>query len=748
MAHFINRAWHMNKLLRPTQPIPYEDLQMWNTAIKNNAMQPMKKKEPLCINLFQQALFMSQVQNIIANVNTCHRERILAALNPESGSLRMGETLKTNSFWDELSQTYNLPPFLIAQSSASTLLGINAKFCFQTIPCSTGQFPPFRHKLLRDERTIISKFYYGNDKFIKQGEDKLIDYNGEIRGIVSRYTNGATNLFFFQGRVSLIGEDYICTGRTPLPNYPFGHERLYQLPTLPCLVFAIPDVGFEFRQIYLETGNIAASKFHALTFYEDIRKMNLIELSGRDIILLISPDRVEWDNLEEVLRLLHESYVKSVSIYPYPIISEYCKFENRAISHQSHELLTRKIIDLREWERITKLADHIISQAIPEEDFENFRKRYKLDKDTYRGDSSNEIIEFLPWRELNGGDIEVGGQITTRMFFNAANTTLIYGESDAGKSWFTLQIVIALATGQGVFGLTASPPVKVLYLDGEIGCAFAPRVQQLAKNLDQDEMALLNENLKVRTLVNSQELLERPDEILAVLEKEKAKVLIIDNLLSLAPQSWRGKSEQFFDFLRQIKSMGIAPIINHHTDKSGETYLGSVSISSLSQNIIRLTKARDFLRESEKHQKLEPKELNNVFSEAETGKGPFVRMCLEKTKIAPYWLNESIYLCLPVGGTWQQLSNWPDPDKNSKSPSGRISEFSPELKDKIIDLPPDEKKAMEYIISNRGGVKREDIDRACSCKEAKSQKILKFLLEKNLIFKVGEGKSIIYKPNL
>lgn len=748
MAHLINRFWHSNSFLTQTIPPKCPDFQKWNESIIRNAIKKQKVGFSSFIDDIKKAFSMEQLKFTINNTQERFKEGILAAMNPAIGSMHMKQMLETPSFWHHLSQSYNLPPYCLAESTASTLLGIDYPSCFQTTTIGTRLFPPFEHNKLQKEHTLIHEFFYGNEIYKKYGEDRLIDYNGEIRGLAHCYTNGSSHIFVFENRVSTEAGDYLCIGREPLPNYPFGHENLYTLPLLPCLIFNIPDVGFEFRQIYLEAGKVASSRFHALTCYDNVKNMSFSELSGRDIILICSPDRPEWDDLNDVLKICSKSGVKSVAIYPYPIVGEFCRAGARSLSEESRELLFRKATDLSKIERVTTLATHIISQSFSQYELAHFQREYKLDKDASVADSSNEGVKFLSWRELYNGDIGIYEANTTKKFFNPNNSTLIYGESDAGKSWFVMQIAISLASGRSVFGLDAAPPIKVFYLDGEIGNDFSTRVQQLAKEFNQSEMDLLDKNLNVMASIEGKNLLEHREQFLNVLKNGKAEAFVIDNILSLAPQSWRGKNEQFFDFLRNLKAIGVAPIIVHHTGKSGETYLGSVSLASLSQNIIKLAKARGTTCGIKNTEKLRLCEGFEDFAEAEMDKGPFVRVCMEKTKAVLHWLNESIYAWLPAGQTWRQLTEWPGITFEADNAPSTDLEQNAEYEKNINHLPPDEHKVAKFIYPRKGGIKRKELDKHFGWEEQKSMDALNSLISKGFVVPDGEGKGRIYKPKV
>lgn len=593
MSHIINMNLHSGSFLREANDLSGMDIAQWHHNLKENAYKMSGKDlTQWQIDPIKQMFVMAQTQFTIANLRESIKENILAVLNPAAGSLKVKEQLLRPSFWSYLSQTYNLTPFFIAESINNVLLKINTSSFFSVNPLGIPEFCTFDKGKLSVERSIIPSFYYGDDLYSKCGEDYLYDYNGELRSIANCYSFQGRNIFVFENRSSFLNSDYLCLGRSFLQNNLFGHENLYKFHELPCLIFVNQDVGFEFRQIIQEARNIASSKFHSLACYENIINMNFSELCGRKIIFVCSPDSQQWGDLKNIFDNCRKSGVKSISLYPYPIVGNFCHIGTREIPQEAAELLNKKIIDLKFCERITKVAEHIIVEAIPETQFSSFEKKYSLIKaEPHTAPIDLEDFQFKSWSKFERKDSNKGS-LSTRDFINPASTTLIYGPSDSGKSWLIIELCIALASGSGSLGLTPAQPAKVFYCDGEIGDAFSSRILQLTKGKPQAFMKLLDENLLVRSFIESNELLEKKEQFLSVLRKEKPNVLVIDNILSLTPKAWRGQNDNLIDLLRELKTMGIAPIIVHHTNKKGDTSLGSVSLEVLSQNIIRLENLR------------------------------------------------------------------------------------------------------------------------------------------------------------
>lgn len=137
---------------------------------------------------------------------------------------------------------------------------------------------------------------------------------------------------------------------------------------------------------------------------------------------------------------------------------------------------------------------------------------------------------------------------------------------------------------------------------------------------------------------------------------------------------------------------------------------------------------------------------NYSLESAKKAKGPLVRLIIEKTKVAPHLLHESIILFLPVDETWQQISEWPAMPSNTSQQSGIDDVAACDKTHEFAALPPDERDAMQFIWPLKGGVKRKDIDEHCGWEEQKSMDVLNSLIEKEFVIPFGEGKGRIYKP--
>lgn len=161
-------------------------------------------------------------------------------------------------------------------------------------------------------------------------------------------------------------------------------------------------------------------------------------------------------------------------------------------------------------------------------------------------------------------------------FLREGNLGFIYGTRGHGKTWLSMFIATALASGRAVGAWKADVPVTTLIVDGEV-------------DLDesQDRARLLEASGNNLLLLHHQEMFDQsegklaldlalPDqqlEITRLCERKGVRVLILDNLSSLL----RGIAENDGDdwepiahWLLDLRRRGIAVIIVHHAGRNGQ----------------------------------------------------------------------------------------------------------------------------------------------------------------------------------
>ena len=334
--------------------------------------------------------------------------------------------------------------------------------------------------------------------------------------------------------------------------------------------------------------------------------------------------------------------------------------------------------------------------------------------------------------------------VAVRQMFTPQYTTLIWGASNAGKSWLGIELATSLTTGTPYLYFTASAPCTLCYLDGEVGSDFKPRVNQLLQGREEF-LPLLNKNLFVISAKGGLNILDGETQkiLIGKLQKSGVKCIVIDNLLSLAPTASKSNSTPFFDFIHRIEKLGIGVIVLHHAGKTGKDFKGPVDLASLCQNVIHLEGRDQLEKEISKDDEGDDEPLSQDLTEALEGDGPVVRMTIEKCKIAPELERRKMVYKLPVGGIWEFVEGeMPTPTR--KSSDSPIVEGTP--KNFPVDstpLPPDAQKLLDTM--NKGqSYSRSDLEKITGFTTKKTLNVLKSLLEINRVSQKGEGKSTYY----
>lgn len=567
----------------------------WSNTIRNKAAEKAKMPLPNCLRTPEkQELIMAMLANDFQVLGDENRWRFADAItNSPEESQYLWSNFMRSELWLLAAKSCNCQPIHLALAIGD-MMKRKPEYFFETFPLDAQALTQFRKWWSGPIFPPLNCFTVDTLPYKPTGSDILRDYNGEWRAAITRYSGPSGNVFLYAARIARgFDIDYVGVGEIAPPALLYGRETVAANGSCPVLLSLSPEVSMALRKVLQEIPASFAQNFILLANYGSPDALYLGDICGRDVILLCSPDQEGWEMITKFAKRCMDNSVNSVKIYPYPVVGDFCPFGNRVIPAQAREKLLTVTTDLREFERISVLAKRIIEDSFPPEKLDAFEKRFSLNQDEIAYDGLAESsIQFLPWHSFDDANTAHDGPLTTRGFINPANTTLIYGQSDVGKSWLVIALCMALASGTEIFGLSASEPAKVFYLDGEVCNDFARRIRQLSQERSDTFISQLDKNFLVRSFTDSNELMQEKEQLMSLLRKEKPDVLVIDNILSLAPQAWRRKSEFLFDFLREIKAMGIAPIIVHHTDKKGDTYLGSVSLGSLSQNIIRLESLR------------------------------------------------------------------------------------------------------------------------------------------------------------
>lgn len=177
---------------------------------------------------------------------------------------------------------------------------------------------------------------------------------------------------------------------------------------------------------------------------------------------------------------------------------------------------------------------------------------------------------------------------------------MLYAPPGLGKSMLALSMALAVAGGGGLIGWSAQSPRRVLLVDGEMPMDdIQDRAKMLLPAVGGDPRAA-SENLVVLGRHHQTGDADLPDlandkgqtQLLAIARQQRAELVILDNLSTLATIADENAASAFNDvvkFLARMKRDRLACILVHHSNKSMRGFRGSTKLATTFDVIQRLT---------------------------------------------------------------------------------------------------------------------------------------------------------------
>jgi hypothetical protein len=177
---------------------------------------------------------------------------------------------------------------------------------------------------------------------------------------------------------------------------------------------------------------------------------------------------------------------------------------------------------------------------------------------------------------------------------------LLYAPTGIGKSWFAAGVAAAVASGGSFGGYTADRPSRVLYIDGEMDPSdLQSRFGMIAGASEGTDAELVAENVSLFARHHQPPSVKFPNfgdpgdrrAILDLIRQQRPHLVVLDNLSTLssvadenAAQAW----DPVLELLQDIKPLGSAVLVVHHSNKAGGSYRGSSKIAVLFDTIMSL----------------------------------------------------------------------------------------------------------------------------------------------------------------
>jgi hypothetical protein len=232
-------------------------------------------------------------------------------------------------------------------------------------------------------------------------------------------------------------------------------------------------VAIHWRRIARESKLLDKEQIIIATCFGDettINALNFNHLAGHHVVIVPPPtNRNALTGVTSWAECRLKGAASRVSIYPWPISSSRTCTANGAMNpEQWEETPLGQATLLEDLESPTQFSRAVCQKAISIADYPNWIQSIGLvEKKQDKAPTMEDTIQFTRLSEIAiTGDSE-SKHLSLDTLISPSYTTLIWGPSNAGKSWFVVQLSIALTTGLKAFGLPTTSSRRVCYLDGE-----------------------------------------------------------------------------------------------------------------------------------------------------------------------------------------------------------------------------------------------------------------------------------------
>lgn len=650
----------------------------------------------------------------------------------------------------EISKSLNTNP-----SFAAILLGkalkIKPEFCFNSFPLSYADIQK-SSKFSKDiaDRIPNTLAIFGRD-FRKHIVDYQYAANESTSHAICQYVDTeGYYIYVFAAHDPELTNSALEIGKFAAPALMLSNELLSLYEKAP--VFICPDIKIALlmrqnaRHANIEPTQPIISGF--LGEKATIKSLAFGSLSRHPVTIITAPHQSSWGYLKELVQCCEKVGSKNIKIYPWPILANVDSIDFSIYTDELQQILKEKS-QYCSSKNIQLLIKDIYAEAIPVEDFPEWEKDIGLNQPQLK--HKNAYNKYNIMRKIDNLDAPRSrkkiSQVTLREMFASHYISLIWGSSNAGKSWVALEIAISLAAGKDCFYWSAASPCKVCYFDGEIGQDLNPRLAQLTQE-QQNLNKLVISNLY--TIQGTSKLAPRSDEaqniIISELKEKKINILIFDNVLSIIPEAAQN-STTLFNFFAKLIHEKIGVIFIHHSCKDGKEHKGSVDFLSRSQNVIHLEGREQLQKETNKDLDHGDELISQKLKLALETPGPVVRVTIDKCKVAPNLERRAMVYKMPVDGTWEVVNE--DMAVAQKS-LDKDPEYCDNNQSAIYNnLPNNQQKAYKFFLQNpKKDIKNKDIQCLLGVKEGASRNTLRALEQSGLIERIGQDNQTTYRSKI
>ena len=693
-----------------------------------------KSKIPACLDPFKQRVFEACIQAHFQTLLDDTEERVIEKLGLTACS-------RSVQLIEVTDKTLNAPR-VVRALVIGELLGIRPERLFETFPTSRAT-PAIDGVGETDIKRLPSQLVVGDEVYFSVCTDFQHDFRGSISHAVMELQSKSGRFFHLLAARTPVQNKWgkpvpvLTLGQSCAPNFVLGAVEIDANPASTVFLPLDLHMALALRQ-KAKRAEIPSSKAVVSGIVGGTKAAKGAELkvlSYHRVVLLPECAREGFQAVFEVVKLLR-AVNADVKIFPWPLLvdADYSGIDGEVWEQN----LYRHATSLKRVEDVSALLYRLNEDSLTPEQFERFLEdigMVTVERASVDVIPSEDIPKIKKFSDLSRGYTENYKPDLARIF-NVGQISLLWGPSNSGKSLMAASFALAIASGKSMFSIPNHGSKRsVLVVDGELTeQELANRYEQLASayeladDLDRisfiptrsyavDDCNLLNGNLDKT--------------VCTYVQQNRCDVVILDNLITLAPTSARGNEDALFAIIRNLERLGAAVIIVHHATKDGNSFKGSSNLASKSQNILKIEGRCDLEAE---------KEYSPTLRRAFDAKGAICRLKWEKCKTAPGLEGQTRTWQLPVGKAWQDL----DVQVETESSSADGAEVT-RADVTTVDLTNDEQKVLELFTDGRTRIKRTDVEQALSCHEDKAGSTLKSLVEKGQLESIGAGRGTKYQ---
>lgn len=295
-------------------------------------------------------------------------------------------------------------------------------------------------------------------------------------------------------------------------------------------------------------------------------------LFARRVILVPSPNDKKLKQVEKIIEKLDGNV--ELYIYPWLVVEETNICDNYHGNSVMH-IRCQKVDSLSDLQNPNELLEKIDRESLPLKEYHKWRISKQASNDLIV--SVPDEVRLIPLRDLVNNLSIKEDSLSWDGLLSQASYVMLWGPTNSYKTHLTAKIVTGLVDARNVLGLNVNFSHRVAYFDGENDYNRFFDIIRRAGGCTN-----LNQIFYLRSDMN---LLNRQDEIIKSLEKEKIDIVIVDNISSLIPEATRGNAKFFNGFREELRRRNIALFLVHHANKSGDIR-GDNSLGNLCSTIL------------------------------------------------------------------------------------------------------------------------------------------------------------------